>query len=197
MKKIFGILFWVATAALAIFLIFLIYDQYKPEDMQLFGNSTTAVSFQNYSGETKSGETLYPAPGIELANLEGKTVKLSDYKGRTVFISFWAMEDASCMREMGELNKAAKIFEERGDAVVLTVNKTDTKAAISKYFMENGYELQVLMDTEGQAFYNYGVNSVPVTFVVDAEGYARGYIPSATTASILTGIADEISGIRQ
>lgn len=216
MRKLLGILFWVAIAALATFLIYLIYDQYKPEDLHLFGSGTSAASLINTKSASQSvansageitgtdeikeeddpGKAMQPTPGIELADLEGQLVNLSNFKGKTVFINFWAMGSPSCIREMGELDKAAAIFNERGDAVIITVNKTDTRADIIKFFADNGFNLPVLIDDYGKTFYSYGVNSVPVTFVVDAEGYAHGYIPSATTASTLTGIAEDMPDTR-
>lgn len=213
MKKLLGMLFWAAIAALAIFLIYLIYDQYRPEELQIFGNSTSTESSKTAaaasqsaentagestgSGETKSDEDLdkvkQPTPGIELADLESKSVNISDFNGKTVFITFWALGSPSCIKEMSELDKAAEVFKERGDAVIITINKTDTRADIIKFFKDNEIDLPVLIDDNGKVFYTYGVNSVPVTFVVDAEGYAHGYIPSATTASVLTGIADSMA----
>lgn len=70
------------------------------------------------------------APNFLLESLEGKKVKLSDYRGQVVLLNFWATWCGPCKEEMPYLQKAYEKFHDQG-VVVLAVNIAESRVAVS------------------------------------------------------------------
>ena len=92
-----------------------------------------------------------PARDFELADLNGKSVKLSDYKGKTVVINFLATWCPPCKKEMPDFDLLDKELKKTNDTVLLAVNMTDgkrdTKSKVESFIRENNYGMSVLLDT--------------------------------------------------
>ena len=153
--------------------------------------------------ETESG--LTPAIDFILTDQYGNTHKLSDYKGKTVFLNFWATWCSPCRAEMPDIQKLYESAETEGeDALgvlgVAAPNLENEKSEeeIKAFLEENGYTYPVLMDTTGEAFMSYGVNAFPTTFMITREGevfgYASGQLNEATMKSI---VEQTLSGKRE
>jgi len=63
-----------------------------------------------------------PAPDFALPDLDGNTLRLSDFSGRPVVLNFWATWCAPCRLEMPELARAAADYADQG-LVVLAINQ--------------------------------------------------------------------------
>jgi thiol-disulfide isomerase/thioredoxin len=114
-----------------------------------------------------------PAPNFELLNLDGEAVRLSNFRGRVVFLNFWATWCEPCIRELPALEAFQEAQGEDG-ALVLAINNGETAEQINDYFRENGFGgLLVLLDSEFEVQDSYNVNFFPTTFVVDASGTVR------------------------
>ncbi len=114
------------------------------------------------------------APDFTVYDLEGNAHSLSDFRGKPVILNFWATWCGFCVQEMPEFQE---VFEEYGtDIHFLMVNVTDgqseTVDKASAFLAEKGYTFPVYYDTELSATYAYGVNAMPVTYFIDAEGGA-------------------------
>ena len=144
--------------------------------------------------ETESG--LTPAIDFILTDQYGNTHKLSDYKGKTVFLNFWATWCSPCRAEMPDIQKLYESAETEGeDALVVlgvaapNLGNEKSEEEIKAFLEENGYTYPVLMDTTGEAFMSYGVNAFPTTFMITREGevfgYASGQLNEATMKSIV------------
>ncbi|TAM81832.1 MAG: redoxin domain-containing protein [Acidobacteria bacterium] len=106
------------------------------------------------------------AGNFTLSDVEGNQVSLSDFQGKTVLMSFWATWCMPCKRELPTLQK---IFEERKDVVVLTVD--DENAETVRNFLEdNHYAFPALMDRERTLFRKFAVHFIPTVLVIDQEG---------------------------
>ncbi|MEK6657188.1 MAG: redoxin domain-containing protein, partial [Nitrospirota bacterium] len=75
------------------------------------------------------GET---APDFNLKDLEGKDVSLKDFKGKVVFINFWATWCSPCKKEFPELNKFYETYKDN-DLVVLAVNSDLKKGSVEDF----------------------------------------------------------------
>ncbi|NLL06893.1 MAG: TlpA family protein disulfide reductase [Clostridiaceae bacterium] len=147
-------------------------------DNNVTGNSTpnSTPSTQNGGENKNTTSNLKPAIDFELSDLEGNTVKLSDYKGKIVFVNFWATWCPPCIGEMPEFNEASKEFEENGDAILLAVNLTtggarrETEEKVRKFIDDNGYTMKVLLDKTGKVAEQYKIYSIPTTYVIDKDG---------------------------
>ncbi len=153
--------------------------------------------------ETESG--LTPAIDFTLMDQYGNTHKLSDYKGKTVFLNFWATWCSPCRAEMPDIQKLYESAETEGEnaLVVLGVaapnlGNEKSEEEIKEFLEENGYTYPVLMDTTGEVFMSYGVNAFPTTFMITREGevfgYANGQLNEETMKSI---VAQTMSGKRK
>ncbi|NLD05961.1 MAG: TlpA family protein disulfide reductase [Synergistaceae bacterium] len=137
-----------------------------------------------------------PARDFELADLNGKSVKLSDYKGKTVVINFWATWCPPCKKEMPDFDLLDKELKKTNDTVLLAVNMTDgkrdTKSKVESFIRENNYGMSVLLDTEGNAAKLYDIKWLPTTVVVDRKGKLHWQIFGETTKETVLKVIKEI-----
>ena len=112
------------------------------------------------------------APDFTAYDAEGNAHKLSDFRGKPVILNFWASWCGPCKMEMPDFDKAYQAY---GDQVeFLMVNLTDgaqeTVETASAFLTEAGYSFPVYFDTDRSGAIAYGVNAVPVTYFIDADG---------------------------
>jgi peroxiredoxin len=114
-----------------------------------------------------------PAPDFTLKALDGREVKLSDYRGKeTVVVAFWASWCGPCRMEMPSLQSFYQQHHGKG-VEVLAVSIDDDAALAQKYAEQNRLPFPVLMDDNQQAASQYHVEGIPVIFVVDPAGKVR------------------------
>ena len=147
-----------------------------------------------------------PAIDFELKDQYGKTHKLSDYKGKVVFLNFWATWCPPCKMEMPDIQKIYEKYEKQGEeseVVVLSLaapNTQDEKDidGIEAFLEENGYTYPVLMDDGGYTFGAYRISSLPTTFMIDKEGNVFGYVQGGLTQEAMESIIEQtITGKRK
>ena len=109
------------------------------------------------------------APDFEVLDLDGQTVRFSDYAGRVVIVNFWATWCFPCRFEMPLLHQLYRRFEARG-LVVLAVAVDDEHENIARYQAKHGFTFPILHDAAGVAKQAYRTSSVPQTFIVDRSG---------------------------
>ena len=97
-------------------------------------------------GPTQNAEV----PDFTLETVDGKTVSLSDYRGRPVVINFWATWCAPCREEMPLLQETYDAHRDDG-LVVIGVNVRETPEKVKRFLAEVGVEFPVLLDSEGAA----------------------------------------------
>ena len=141
-------------------------------------------------------EVDHPAPDFFLRTLNGRSVRLSDYRGKTVVLNFWASWCPPCRREMPDFQT---LWEERGpsgpdDLVILAVNllPEDTIAAAEGFVDEFGLTFPILLDTSrGEVSRRYGVQALPATFFIDRDGIVRTTALGSVFGHLLeVGVAD-------
>ncbi len=106
--------------------------------------------------------------------LEGKTVKLSDYKGKVVFLNFWATWCPPCRAEMPTIEKLWKKLSSNKDFVWLAVDAQEKPDVVKAFIQKTGYTFPILLDTTGQGDAEYGVQAIPTTYVIDKTGHVLG-----------------------
>ena len=131
------------------------------------GDKQAQVSSQT----AKKGEEV---PDFELTGVDGKTYRLSDYKGKKVYLKFWASWCSICLASLPDTDELAK--EAGDDYVILTVVSPGQKGeqaeeAFKKWYKGLDYkDLPVLLDPSGQLLASYGVRSYPTQAFIDKEG---------------------------
>jgi thiol-disulfide isomerase/thioredoxin len=116
------------------------------------------------------------APDFALKDLSGRTVRLSDYRGKVVLINFWATWCAPCRAEMPDLVKLQKEYQERGLRIVGVTYPDYTRRAVQKMASQLRVNYPIVLGSrELAASYNVG-EVLPTTIVIDPEGKIRGRI---------------------
>lgn len=106
---------------------------------------------------------------FSLTDLKAKTKTLSDYKNKVVLVNFWASWCPPCIYEMPKLTKLKQQFADQ-PFEILTVNVGEKKYKVRKFVKLIKLELPVLLDTDSDTFNNWGVKTLPTSFLVDANG---------------------------
>lgn len=145
---------------------------------------------------------VVPAPDFSLKDQYGYVHKLSDYKGKTVFLNFWATWCGPCQREMPDIQELYEKYGENSeDLVVIGVanpkskeypmNQDVSESEIVEFLEERGYRYPTIMDPSGEVFRQYGITSFPTTFMIDKEGNVYGYVTGTLTADMIEDIVKQ------
>lgn len=113
-----------------------------------------------------------PAPDFALADLRGNTVRLSDLRGKVVFINFWASWCGPCQQEMPEIEKVYQKYVDKG-VVFLGVDIQESSSVVRQFVQRGGYNWTFLLDATGLVTSRYGVTAIPTSFFVDRNGVIR------------------------
>ena len=117
------------------------------------------------------------APDFAVVNAEGKEVTLHEYLGKPIVLNFWASWCSPCKSEMPDFEAAYRKYG--GEIEFLIVNMTDgsreTVSTAQAYIASQGYTFPVYFDTEMEAAIAYGVNSLPTSYFIDANGCVVAY----------------------
>lgn len=138
-----------------------------------------------------------PAPDFTLTDQNGTEHTLSNYKGKTVFLNFWATWCPPCRSEMPEIQALyEKYGENEGELIVLGVatpnyGKEGSEEDIASFLSDNGYTFPVVMDDYGLFTYQYGISAYPTTFMIDKNGSVFGYVQGALTGEIMESIVQQ------
>ena len=154
--------------------------------------ATEAESESEAEEEAAEEVKTIPAIDFTLKDQYGNTHTLSDYKGKTVFLNFWATWCSPCKAEMPDIQKLYEEFQQE-DVVILGVaapnlGREKSEEGIKGFLEENGYTYPVVMDTEAEVFQAYGINSFPTTFMIDKDGNVFGYIPGQLSEETMRDI---------
>lgn len=128
--------------------------------------------------DTREKESLV-AVGLHVPNLEvadavtSRKLSLADFKGKVLFINFWATWCQPCREEMPSMEELFKHFMDNKDFVMLTILFRDDPQTGINYLKQNGFNFPVMLDEEGQTARAYGLTGVPETYIVDKEGILR------------------------
>ena len=112
------------------------------------------------------------APDFALRDLSRVVHKLDDYAGRPLFVNFWATWCPPCREEIPAMNAAWEQL--RGDGVAMLAIDVDEPAdEVAGFVDQIPFAFPVLLDSSGRVSRAWGVNALPTTFLVDADGNIR------------------------
>lgn len=136
----------------------------------------------------KLGES---APNISVLDLDERTVKLSDYRGRPVALRFWATGCAPCVAGMPVLDRLSKGYRDKG-LVVLAVNMGGSKELVKAFAEGLKLSYPVFLDPAAIASKKYAVKTVPTTFFIDRNGKASQVIVGDVSQEAFDRIVGEL-----
>lgn len=130
---------------------------------------------QTTAEQPRSAQPM-PAPGFRLKDLRGRSVRLSDYKGKVVLINFWATWCAPCQAEMPELVKLQDEYRSRGLQILGVACPPERRNTMQRVARKFRLNYPVLLGTR-KTIRDYEADEVlPVTIIVDRDGKVRGRI---------------------
>ncbi|MDP2919847.1 MAG: TlpA disulfide reductase family protein [Dehalococcoidia bacterium] len=110
-----------------------------------------------------------PAPDFQMQMPDGKTVFLSDLRGKVVMLNFWATWCPYCVIEMPLLQKAYDELAARG-VVIIGINTGETEKTVQKFVNENQLTFPIILDPDVYVSMLYGARYLPTTYVIDKQG---------------------------
>ena len=145
---------------------------------------------------------VFPSIDFTLTDQYGVEHTLSDYKGKTVFLNFWATWCPHCIKEMPDIEK---IYADYGynqeDVIILGVanpssseypNNTDeSKDNIIAFLNENELTFPVVFDETGELLSSYYINAFPTTFLIDEEGNIFGYVAAMLSKDMMDSVIQQ------
>ena len=144
---------------------------------------TNSTPYGSDANKQKEPEYI-PIYDFEVNVLGGdsiSTLKLSDLNGKVVLLNFWATWCGPCIVEIPEFNDLYAKYKDRGFDI-LGVSVSDSKEQLDKFQKKFDVDYKILYaspDIMNEVNMNYGVNSVPLSYLINRDGYVvRGY-PSA------------------
>ena len=158
----------------------------------------TEENIQSEEEEKEEEKQLVDAPNMVLKDQYGNVHNLiEDYKGKIIFLNFWATWCPPCKAEMPDIQKLhEKYSNENSDVVVLGVaapglGKEKSEEEIVTFLEENEYTYPVLLDEGGRYFNMLGIMSYPTTYMITEDGKIYGYVSGAISGDIMEDIINQ------
>lgn len=138
----------------------------------MLGAGGLAVPFVT---QAQAGSVTYfqgkAAPDFELTDLQGKPLRLSDYRGKAVVLNFWGTWCVPCKEEIPSFIALQKQYGPQGLTVIgiAMEYREDALPAVKQFVHDMGMSYPVVMGTAAVA-HTYGVEAMPMTFYIGRDG---------------------------
>jgi thiol-disulfide isomerase/thioredoxin len=165
----------VAFGLLAFLLLLLLYISFM-DKREEEGGHLPSVAEEGLKGKTSGEgnkklleEAKKKLSELNLLTLDGKEVKLSDYKGKVVLVNFWASWCPPCKEEMPIFEKVYQKYNNK-DFMILAVNMDTSEGALKEFLEKNRYSFPILR-MKGEAGLN--IPGLPTSYLVDKDGSVK------------------------
>ncbi|WLR43440.1 redoxin domain-containing protein [Bacillus carboniphilus] len=112
---------------------------------------------------------------FELMSLNNEVIQMKDYRGKKVFLNFWATWCTVCKKEMPTMQQFQEKYKSEVEIVAINFTSTEVKEEDVYEFIENtGVTFDVLLDRENQVHSAYGILTYPTTYFIDEKGMIVG-----------------------
>lgn len=165
----------VAFGLLAFLLILLLYISFMDKKEEEGGHLSSVVE-ESLKGKVPGEENkklleeaTKKLSELKLLTLDGKEVKLSDYKGKVVLVNFWASWCPPCKEEMPIFEKVYQKYNDK-NFVILAVNMDTSEGAMKEFLEKNRYSFPIVR-IKGEAGLN--IPGLPTSYLVDKDGSVK------------------------
>ena len=143
------------------------------------------ISLVSFSNSAK-------APDFNLKDQYGVVHSLENYKGKVIFLNFWATWCPPCKKEMPDIENIYKEYgENKKDVVILGVN-SEKENEVKKFLKDKGYTFPTLIDENSEVMRKYFIQAFPTSFVIDKEGNVYGYVMGGLTKEQIKQVIEEV-----
>lgn len=136
----------------------------------LFQSCGSSARMVSQSGNAKQAGNRKSAPDFTLQDAEGKSLKLSDLRGKVVLLNFWATWCGPCALEIPWFVEFQQQFKNRGLEIVGVSMDEDGWTAVKPYIAQHKINYHVLLGNDSVSQLYGGVDSLPTTFIIDRDG---------------------------
>ncbi|KAJ53087.1 peroxiredoxin [Clostridium tetanomorphum] len=148
-------------------------------------NDITINNKDENINETEKKETKkLQAIDFKLKDINGKEVSLSQFKGKKVFLNFWATWCGYCKVEMKDIEKLYKETKDK-NIVILAIDVGEKADIVKDFINKNNYSFPVLLDIDQKVTESYGIQGFPTSLFVDEEGYVYSGIQGGMTLRMM------------
>lgn len=144
---------------------------------ELYAAELEKAALEKLREETRRKMIDEDAPDFTLLNLDGREVKLSSLRGKTVVLDFWATWCGPCKASFPGMQRAVNHFKDNADVVFLFIdtweNDGDKEKNAADFISSHEYTFEVLMDNDSKVVSQFGVRGIPTKFVIGPDGRIR------------------------
>ena len=141
----------------------------------LLGLCLAATTLPTLAGDLPAGIIPlepFPAPALQLDDLDGWPYRLEEDRGALVFVHFWASWCGPCRREMPAIQRMWNALEAEGLRIAL-VNTAEDEETVFSFLAGHAPDIRPLMDRDGQQTEAWQPRGLPATYLVDRDGLVR------------------------
>jgi len=159
------------------------------------GNTSDDQSNKQNTSQEVSDKSLDKAPDFSLYTLDGTEIKLSDYKGKTVILDFWATWCPPCRRGIPDLISIKEKFKDDLVIIGISLDQPSTQKDLPSFIENYGINYPVVIGTmEVVAAYG-NIQAIPTSFIIDKEGnIVNKHVGLVPKSQLVGEISSVISG---
>jgi peroxiredoxin len=147
--------------------------------------------YSNFFTEKTKVKVGSEAPDFVLTDLNGNKHRLSDYRGKGVFLNFWGTWCKPCEKEMPYINKQYEVYKDQG-VEVIAVNVGEPELSVRKFAERFGLKFPIVIDQQDQVMNAYDIDPLPTTFLIDKDGKIVKIITGTMTESMVQQYMESI-----
>jgi peroxiredoxin len=136
-------------------------------DARTEGSEAQAASVNTVQTRGELGEQAFD---FTLKNLEGKDVRLSDFKGKIVILDFWATWCGPCKMELPHFRELYKQYKDKGVAIVGVALDQQGLKIVAPFVQKNQIEYVTLIGTPDVVGRYGDIRGIPTTFIINQKG---------------------------
>lgn len=150
---------------------------------------------QKSTGQTSVGVQIGDkAPDFSLKTLDGRTLKLSDFRGKKVVLNFWATWCPPCKAEVPEFQEFYQKHQTSGIEIVAVdiTSQEKNKEVVAEFIKSYAVTYPVVLDETGSVASVYRISAIPTTYMIDTQGIIRHKVTGAMNYQTLSEAAGRL-----
>ena len=167
-------------------------------DLKLVVPIVASATFLLVGSHSLAAGLRKAAPGWELSDVDGKVVKLSEFKGKVIILNFWATWCPPCRAEIPEFVALQKKYANEGLAVIGVSLDRQGPSVVKPFMQRFAMNYPVVMGDEKIVADYGGMSAIPKTFVIDRQGDVvavhEGFTDQATFESEIGPLLENTQG---
>ncbi|MFF2752651.1 thiol-disulfide oxidoreductase ResA [Psychrobacillus sp. NPDC058041] len=156
---------------------------------------TLAIVFTVYSNLNKDKITVLQvgdkAPDFALVDMTGNEHRLSDYKGKGVFLNFWGTWCKPCATEMPAMDNQYNIYKDQG-VQTLAINIGESDLKVNSFAKRFGLTFPIAIDRNKSVMELYNIDPLPTTFLINPDGRIVKIIKGQMTEQDIANFMDQV-----